>query len=44
MTTSDHRQLEIFSDGARVVAGAAQKPPPRPTESRDSVRHGRPSQ
>jgi hypothetical protein len=31
MTTSDHRQLELFSDGARAVA--ARKRPPRPTEA-----------
>jgi hypothetical protein len=43
MTTGDHRQLEIFSDGALAVAGAVHKPQPRPTESQGRVRHGRPA-
>ena len=33
MTTSDHRQLELFSDGARAVAAGKRPPRPRPTEA-----------
>ena len=33
MKNRDHRQLELFSDGARAVAAAKGPKPPRPTEA-----------
>ena len=33
MKNHDHRQLELFSDGARAVAAARRPTPPRPTEA-----------
>jgi hypothetical protein len=33
MRVVDHRQLELFSDGARAVAAARRPKPPRPTEA-----------
>jgi hypothetical protein len=33
MRVVDHRQLELFSDGARAVAARKRPPRPRPTEA-----------